>query len=58
MQNYNNLSQIKEQQKIKVGISIGDPNGIGVEIILKIFEDEDIFDFFRVKQLIATEPTS
>ena len=46
MQNYNNLSQIKEQQKIKVGISIGDPNGIGVEIILKIFEDKDIFDFF------------
>ena len=25
-------------QKIKVGISIGDPNGIGIEIILKAIE--------------------
>ena len=46
MQNYNNLSQIKEQQKIKVGISIGDPNGIGVEIILKIFFNFLIKYFF------------
>jgi len=33
-------------QKIKVGISIGDPNGIGIEIILKAFEDKRMFDFF------------
>jgi 4-hydroxythreonine-4-phosphate dehydrogenase len=46
LQNYNNLNQIKGHQKIKVGISTGDPNGIGIEIILKIFEDEDIFEFF------------
>tara|TARA_B100001175_G_scaffold317720_1_gene335941 strand:- start:4745 stop:5755 length:1011 start_codon:yes stop_codon:yes gene_type:complete len=32
--------------KIKLGISIGDPNGIGVEIILKIFEDRRLFEFF------------
>ena len=32
--------------KIKVGISMGDPNGVGIEIILKIFEDKRIFDFF------------
>ena len=29
--------------KIKVGISIGDPNGIGIEIILSTFEDKSIF---------------
>ena len=32
--------------KIKVGISMGDPNGVGIEIILKIFEDKRIFEFF------------
>ena len=30
--------------KIKVGISIGDPNGIGVEIILSAFEDKSLFN--------------
>jgi 4-hydroxythreonine-4-phosphate dehydrogenase len=33
-------------RKINVGISIGDPNGIGIEIILKLFEDKRMFDFF------------
>jgi 4-hydroxythreonine-4-phosphate dehydrogenase len=33
-------------QKTKVGISIGDPNGVGIEIILKTFEDKRVFDFF------------
>lgn len=33
-------------EKIKLGISMGDPNGIGIEIILKVFEDKRIFDFF------------
>ena len=32
-------------QKIKVGISIGDLNGIGGEIILKSFEDKRMLDF-------------
>ena len=32
--------------KIKLGISIGDPNGIGIEITLKIFEDRRLFEFF------------
>ena len=32
--------------KIKLGISIGDPNGIGIEIILKIFQDRRLFEFF------------
>ena len=32
--------------KIKLGISIGDPNGVGIEIILKIFEDQRLFEFF------------
>jgi len=30
---------MKKQEKIKVGISVGDINGIGIEIILKAFED-------------------
>ena len=32
--------------KIKLGVSIGDPNGIGIEIILKNFEDRRLFEFF------------
>jgi len=35
-----------ETQKTKVSISIGDPHGIGIEIILKAFEDKRMFDFF------------
>ena len=34
-----------EQNKIKIGITQGDVNGIGYEIILKAFEDPTIFDF-------------
>jgi len=37
---------MEQDRKIKVGISIGDPNGIGIEVILKIFEGKEIFDFF------------
>ena len=25
---------------------MGDPNGVGIEIVLKIFEDKRMFDFF------------
>ena len=28
----------------KIGITIGDPNGIGPEIILKSFKDERLFE--------------
>ncbi|WP_313504067.1 4-hydroxythreonine-4-phosphate dehydrogenase PdxA [Kaistella carnis] len=35
-----------KQQKIKVGISIGDYNGIGPEIIMKSLKDKAITDFF------------
>ena len=34
-----------EQKKIRVGISIGDLNGIGIEIILKTFQDNRMMDF-------------
>lgn len=34
------------ESKINLGITIGDPNGVGLEIILKIFEDRRMFDFF------------
>lgn len=36
---------MKQLQKIKLGISIGDLNGIGGEIILKTFEDSRMLDF-------------
>ena len=36
----------EKAQKIKLGISMGDPNGIGIEILLKAFEDKRMFDFF------------
>jgi len=36
---------MKKQENIKVGISIGDLNGIGGEVILKTFEDERILEF-------------
>ncbi|WP_042502715.1 4-hydroxythreonine-4-phosphate dehydrogenase PdxA [Algibacter lectus] len=36
---------MKQAENIIVGISIGDLNGIGGEIVLKTFEDERILDF-------------
>ena len=36
---------MQESSKIKVGISIGDLNGIGLEVILKSFEDSRMMDF-------------
>jgi 4-hydroxythreonine-4-phosphate dehydrogenase len=35
---------MRKEEKIKVGISIGDINGIGGEIIIKIFEDNRVLD--------------
>ncbi len=36
---------MQKDRKIIVGISIGDPNGIGIEVILKCFEDKRMLDF-------------
>jgi len=36
---------MQEGKKIKVGISIGDLNGIGCEVVLKTFEDSRMLDF-------------
>ncbi|MEN8123828.1 MAG: 4-hydroxythreonine-4-phosphate dehydrogenase PdxA [Bacteroidota bacterium] len=36
---------MKNSGKIKVGISVGDLNGIGIEVILKTFEDNRVLDF-------------
>ncbi|MEI6864886.1 4-hydroxythreonine-4-phosphate dehydrogenase PdxA [Flavicella sp.] len=36
---------MEKDQKIKVGISVGDINGIGIEVILKTFEDKRMLDF-------------
>jgi 4-hydroxythreonine-4-phosphate dehydrogenase len=37
---------LKDLSKINIGISTGDPNGIGMEIIVKAFEDKRLFSFF------------
>lgn len=34
-----------QKQQLKIGISIGDLNGIGAEVVLKTFEDERILEF-------------
>jgi 4-hydroxythreonine-4-phosphate dehydrogenase len=39
---YNGMTK---EDKIKIGISIGDINGIGIEIILKTFADKRMYDF-------------
>ncbi len=36
---------MQESEKIKLGISIGDLNGIGCEVVLKTFEDTRMMDF-------------
>ncbi|MFY7670385.1 4-hydroxythreonine-4-phosphate dehydrogenase PdxA [Tenacibaculum sp. MEBiC06402] len=36
---------MEKTNKIIVGISLGDANGIGIEIILKTFQDKRMFDF-------------
>ena len=36
----------KSSNKIKVGFSIGDPNGIGIEIILKTLDNKNILELF------------
>ena len=36
---------MKKEEKIRLGISIGDLNGIGSEVVLKTFEDSRMLDF-------------
>ena len=36
------------RKKIRVGISVGDINGIGMEVIYKTFMDKRILDFYKV----------
>lgn len=36
---------MEEKEKIRMGISIGDLNGIGCEVVLKTFEDPRMLDF-------------
>jgi len=48
-----------KSKKVIVGISIGDTNGIGIEIILKTFEDKRMLDFctpviFASNKILAT----
>ena len=36
----------KKVNKVRVGISVGDPNGIGTEVILKTFQDNRMLELF------------
>lgn len=36
----------KKGNKVKVGVSVGDPNGIGIEVILKTFQDNRMLELF------------
>ncbi len=36
---------MKKEENIKLGVSIGDLNGIGAEVVLKIFEDKRMLEF-------------
>ena len=36
---------MENKRKIRLGISAGDLNGIGVEILLKTFKDSRMFEF-------------
>jgi 4-hydroxythreonine-4-phosphate dehydrogenase len=36
---------VKERKKIRVGVTVGDLNGIGMEVIIKTFEDKRMMDF-------------
>ncbi len=49
---------MREEGKIRVGVSLGDINGVGVEVILKTFKDNRMLDFctpvlFGSSQLIS-----
>ncbi|MEM8846364.1 MAG: 4-hydroxythreonine-4-phosphate dehydrogenase PdxA [Bacteroidota bacterium] len=54
---------MKEKGKIKLGISIGDYNGIGCEVALKTFEDSRMLDFctpifFASNKLISQQKSA
>ncbi len=36
---------MEKKQRVRVGISVGDPNGIGIEVILKTFSDKRMVEF-------------
>jgi 4-hydroxythreonine-4-phosphate dehydrogenase len=36
------MSDAKREQKIRVGITLGDPNGIGAEVVIKALQDSSI----------------
>ena len=44
---------MKKTDKIRVGISAGDINGIGLEVILKSFEDNRMLDFLYSYSILS-----
>lgn len=49
---------MQENKKIKVGISVGDLNGIGCEVALKTFEDARMLDFCTPVLFASTKTIS
>lgn len=49
---------MKETQKIKLGISVGDLNGVGCEVILKTFKDSRMLEFCTPILFAATKTIS
>ncbi len=47
-----------KKNKIKVGISVGDLNGIGAEVILKTFQDNRMFEFCTPVVFASTKALS
>ena len=48
-----------KKDKIVVGISLGDVNGVGIEVVLKTFEDQRMLEFctpvlFGSSKIIST----
>ncbi|PPK96491.1 MULTISPECIES: 4-hydroxythreonine-4-phosphate dehydrogenase PdxA [Nonlabens] len=46
---------MNKEENIKVGITIGDPNGIGGEVILKAFEDSRMLEMFTPVVFASTK---
>lgn len=49
---------MKKEEKIRVGISVGDPNGIGMEVMLKTLNETMVLDFCTPIIFGAVKPVS
>ena len=49
---------MRKEKKIKIGITIGDLNGVGGELIIKTFEDKRLLDFCTPIVYVSTKTMS